>query len=216
MRIPNRSIYWSLALVATITLGAAAYGQNWLQQDWRALARRYSVLGDMFLSLESDGYFPDAQAAASKTINNLFLLTVIPVPPPANVNADARYFATPQPTAGLVTSVIDSRAAEVIPTEAVIIYGRISSPDEMEFKGRLADSKKEVLYGFLNLKDMSIRMKMNSMMLAKASAQLQEKEHCFGQLYKGEVEKCSGPLGLGCAVASWIYAYDQCRKMTKR
>jgi hypothetical protein len=216
VEILNKWATRRVLIVATIALGSRIFAQDVFHQDWRALAKRYSVLGDMFLSLEADGYFFDVKSAESKTINNLFLLTAIPVPPPSNIKADDRYFATPQPTAGLVTSVIDSRKAEVIPTEAVIVYAKLFSPDSIEFKGRLANSRLEVLYGFFNTKDMLITMKRNSMMLAKAAEQLQEKDKCFDQLYKGEAQKCTGPIRLGCAIASYIYSYDQCRTSAKR
>jgi hypothetical protein len=173
----------------------------------------------MFRFVEGDGYSFDAQSAESKTIAKLFLLTAIPVRPPSKLSSlDARlYYATPQPTAGLVTSVIDSELPDVVPTEAVIVYARFVSDTSMEFKGQFTDSRKQVVYGFFDPSDMSITMKQNDVLLGRATRQLQREEKCFEQLNKGETAKCSGPLPkrLGCAVAAWIYADDQCRRVAK-
>jgi hypothetical protein len=150
-------------------------------------------------------------------VGNLFLLANLPIRPPADATKlDPKfYFATPQPVSALITSVLNPPAADVVPVEAAIVYARNVAPDSMEFKGEFADSRKEVLYGFFNTKDMTIQMKRNSLMLQKATEQLLDKEGCFDALYKGEVQKCDGPIRIGCAVTCWIYAHDKCRRMSK-
>jgi len=212
MQRPDKQSAVAMALLSVVLLA-----QTSLTQDWRALAKRYSILAGMFALAEGDGYSFDFSAAESKTVGNLFLLTTIPVRPPVTVaKLDPRfYFATPQPVAALITSVLNPPVPDVVPTEAVLVYARNVGPDSMEFKGEFADSRKEVLYGFFNTKDMTIQMKRNSLMLQKATEQLQEKDGCFNQLYKGEVEKCSETIRVGCALTCWIYAHDRCRRMSR-
>ena len=194
-----------LALLATVLSAQAGL------PDWPILARKFEVVAQMFSVVERDGYVFDLRSQQLVTVRTIFRLAAIPIVRPSGVTlTNEQSFATPQPTAGIVTSLIDSRSGALLPSEALIVYATLRGADTLYFRGEVPATRDVKLDGNLNLKDGTITIKRDEMLLKKASEGLSFDQRCYEVAFNGRVTKCA-IFDLACRLNAAIYADDQCR-----